>query len=622
MSDPFFLGGGKSKGGSAQKRSAGGAGLQRRGASSSSSSRAMTNPAARKPQRSTTSTRKGDDLDDEAGEGKGDDEDDEVGFGGIDEMDLMGDYDPNAAPDTDDEEKEEEDRETPAQKRLRLAKKYLEKLNKPESTELAFGEFDAKDVDRDLIAERLRDDALEAKGKLYHMVANKYADIDFTDSTRIRSFRGVKRAHQLSLTSVSVACPPEKGPGGLPLVYIFTASKDAAIAKWNLLTGVCESRVAGGIKPTKRAKRRKSAKALSAHVGHNDQILCLATSSDGKFVATGGRDKAIHIWSVKDMSHFGVFTQHRDTVSGLAFRVGRSNQLYSCSHDRTIKLWNVDELTYIETLFGHQDQIQHIDTLSLERCLSAGARDRTVRLWKIVDESQLVFRGGGGTEVSDIVSGTLLPSELEENKKESKKSGGIAFGGSIDVVALVDEEHFVSGTDNGAISLWNLGRKKPIYTRLRAHGPENIEGGNEFMLPSNVCRWIVSLATLRYSDIFASGSCDGFVRLWKLSGDKKSFTPLNKIPMVGFINSLQFFEAPPLPENLDEILGQKEGTESEETFALNTAAGRRAAAFKAMATPKQAKALYLAIATGQEHRLGRWWKVNEAKNEVKVVTLG
>ena len=43
--------------------------------------------------------------------------------------------------------------------------------------------------------------------------------------------------------------------------------------------------------------------------------------------------------------------------------------------------------------FGHQDKILGIDSLNKERCLTCGARDRTLRLWKIVEESQLVFNG-------------------------------------------------------------------------------------------------------------------------------------------------------------------------------------------------------------------------------------
>jgi len=70
-----------------------------------------------------------------------------------------------------------------------------------------------------------------------------------------------------------------------------------------------------------------------------------------------------------------------------------SHQLFSCSFDRSVKVWDVDQLVYVETLFGHQDKILAIDSLSKERCLTCGARDRSVRLWKIIEESQLLFNG-------------------------------------------------------------------------------------------------------------------------------------------------------------------------------------------------------------------------------------
>lgn len=43
--------------------------------------------------------------------------------------------------------------------------------------------------------------------------------------------------------------------------------------------------------------------------------------------------------------------------------------------------------------FGHQDAVAALDALSRERCVTAGGRDGTVRVWKIPEESQLVFYG-------------------------------------------------------------------------------------------------------------------------------------------------------------------------------------------------------------------------------------
>ena len=120
---------------------------------------------------------------------------------------------------------------------------------------------------------------------------------------------------------------------------------------------------------------------------------------------------------------------------------------------------------YFKIRFGHQDHIESIDTLHLERCVTAGSRDRTVRLWKIIEESQLVFRGistssvgsGSGNFASDIVEGLLLPSEMELAQKEDKKrraggggaDGGSSGGSTTEVVAYIDEDTFLSGTDSG-----------------------------------------------------------------------------------------------------------------------------------------------------------------------------
>lgn len=43
--------------------------------------------------------------------------------------------------------------------------------------------------------------------------------------------------------------------------------------------------------------------------------------------------------------------------------------------------------------YGHHDCITAIDSLTRERAVTCGGRDRSVRIWKIVEESQLIFHG-------------------------------------------------------------------------------------------------------------------------------------------------------------------------------------------------------------------------------------
>ena len=52
---------------------------------------------------------------------------------------------------------------------------------------------------------------------------------------------------------------------------------------------------------------------------------------------------------------------------------------------RSVKIWSVDEKSYVETMYGHQDRVTAIDAGTRERCVTAGGRDRTVRVWKIVE---------------------------------------------------------------------------------------------------------------------------------------------------------------------------------------------------------------------------------------------
>lgn len=57
---------------------------------------------------------------------------------------------------------------------------------------------------------------------------------------------------------------------------------------------------------------QKSAKEFE---GHTDHVFALAISSNGEYLASGGRDKKINIWSVKDNKHLAVFPHHKDAIS-------------------------------------------------------------------------------------------------------------------------------------------------------------------------------------------------------------------------------------------------------------------------------------------------------------------
>jgi ribosomal RNA-processing protein 9 len=182
--------------------------------------------------------------------------------------------------------------------------------------------------------------------------------------------------------------------------------------------------------------------------------------------------------------------------------------------------------------FGHQNAVTSIDALYKERVLTAGGCDGTLRIWKIVEESQLVFNGG--------------------------------HKGSVDLVKFINEESFLSCGDDGSLCVWNASKKRPVTELKLTHGSS---GGT--------ANWITSIATLINTDLIASGSYDGFIRIWKLNKNNREIVLKFEIPVTGFVNSLQF------TNNGD----------------------------------------FLIAGIGQEHRLGRWWALKEAKNKILIIPL-
>ncbi|KAF8037108.1 hypothetical protein BT93_B0123 [Corymbia citriodora subsp. variegata] len=456
-------------------------------------------------------------------------------------------------------EESEFDRETADEKRQRVAKEYLDRIRAiarrekededegeeedDEDDEDEFGGTERDGVRDSLVSKILQQEQLEESGRVRRQIASFVVKKPET----VDNFCTLVK-HRHSVTAVTLSEDDLRG---------FSASKDGTILHWDVSSGKSEKyiwpreetlRSHGTKDPQGRAKK------------HSKHVLALAVSSDGRYLASGGQDRHVHLWDTRTREHIQAFPGHKGPVSCLTYRQGTS-ELFSGSFDRTIKMWNMDDRAYINTLFGHQSEVLTIDCLRKERVLTVG-RDRTMQLFKIPEETRIVFR---------------------------------APASSLECCCFIGNDEYLTGSDDGSVEIWSMLRKKPVYIVKNAHpflpednkfdnrDSEKIPNGHTENFKSNLennhhstaYSWVSSVSVCRGSDLAASGAGNGYVRLWAIGSDNKDIQPLYDLPLVGFVNSLAF---------------AKSGE-------------------------------FLVAAVGQEPRLGRWGRVQAASNGVALQSL-
>ncbi|KAL7841984.1 hypothetical protein SRHO_G00236730 [Serrasalmus rhombeus] len=119
--------------------------------------------------------------------------------------------------------------------------------------------------------------------------------------------------------------------------------------------------------------------------GHAQEVCGLAWSPDGRYLASGGNDNTVNVWSGAQQTGVHCFTEHEGAVKALAWCPWQPSILASGggTSDRHIRLWNVNSGSCV-TAWDTQSQVSSLLFAANYKELVSGhgfAHDQ-VSIWK------------------------------------------------------------------------------------------------------------------------------------------------------------------------------------------------------------------------------------------------
>ena len=115
---------------------------------------------------------------------------------------------------------------------------------------------------------------------------------------------------------------------------------------------------------------------------HEDAVTSLALSADGKRLFSGSHDKTIKVWDLEAGKETLTLRGHTDAVSSLALSAD-GKRLFSGSCDQTIKVWDLEAGKETLTLRGHTGGVSSLALSADGKRLFSGSCDQTIKVWDL-----------------------------------------------------------------------------------------------------------------------------------------------------------------------------------------------------------------------------------------------
>ncbi|PSL56030.1 serine/threonine protein kinase [Saccharothrix carnea] len=116
--------------------------------------------------------------------------------------------------------------------------------------------------------------------------------------------------------------------------------------------------------------------------GHDGIAIDVEFSPDGSLLATGGGDRLVRLWRVKDGVEVGTFTGNDAPVRRVAWSPD-GKTLATASQDTVVRLWEVDGGRQVARLDRHGAELNDVAFDPSGELIASVGADGTARLWEL-----------------------------------------------------------------------------------------------------------------------------------------------------------------------------------------------------------------------------------------------